>query len=460
MLRRPVLTSLLAVLLAGCAIPGMGVPGSSANQPVDPLAGIAFKPITADNARYFQNTSVGASSSSAMVPTGAPGPAPNAQASASPLASSSSGGAYSGDTNGTYYNFPFSVPGGSSGGQAPMALVSMTQAETKGAQATFQAAIKIAAPVVAAWGSDGRLIQSSATVGNDGTPVPDGSSGGGSGYGYSSPPYPVPMPMMTPTMTVSSSKMALLSISSGWRLTYYSTGRNELLNFFVAADKTVIIRLKWAPLDLAPSTVTVDSNAAIQDLTNAIQTKGFQSVEEKTGLDYFLGTAFNTANNASPGVPYGPYGPYGQLTTLYEVPANAQWNISLQSILGKLVWQMNFYGNNQPNIIPPGAPVPAGTVSTGSALAPITTAPTAAPPVLASNAPNPPSPTPWVTPTPSTGPGIPSYINYSGSGLIDAQTGAVIRFSRPTRFDYTNQPQPIIEPPGYYSPPPSPKPSP
>ena len=120
----------------------------------------------------------------------------------------------------------------------------------------------------------------------------------------------------------------------------------------------------------------MDNDAALKAMITAIETRGFKGEEEKTGLDYFLGSPY--ATNASC---FGPpmTGP-GSQEALYEVPPDARWNTSLQVILGKPVWQLNFYANSKP-----------------------------------------------MDPTQGY------WVNLSANGMVDATTGAVIRFQRPSR---------------------------
>ncbi len=80
---------------------------------------------------------------------------------------------------------------------------------------------------------------------------------------------------------------------SGWTMTYVSSRRTEVLTFTVTPTKTTIIRMRWAPLNLAPERVLVDSSKAIRGLPAAIEDKGTASEEEKSGNDYFLGFKFD-----------------------------------------------------------------------------------------------------------------------------------------------------------------------
>ncbi|HEY9722552.1 MAG TPA: hypothetical protein V6D47_11075, partial [Oscillatoriaceae cyanobacterium] len=55
---------LLANLLVGCTLPPLSIPGqgtnnvAGTNQPVEPLNGLSFTPLTADNAKYLNASGV------------------------------------------------------------------------------------------------------------------------------------------------------------------------------------------------------------------------------------------------------------------------------------------------------------------------------------------------------------------------------------------------------------------
>ena len=183
-----------------------------------------------------------------------------------------------------------------------------------------------------------------------------------------------------------------------WSLSYYAASRSELLTFVITPEKTTVVRERWAPLDLAAYPAKVDNDAATLALLHAVRTRGFQGEEEQTGLDHFLGIPFGSGYGYGGGVVVVPPvpAPDARPTTLasvppdevqYDVPVDASWSESFQVILGKPVWQLSAYGN----------------ASQGSGA---------------------------------------GYYDSGAQGLVDATTGAVIRFMRPTRH-YFGQDKPL-----------------
>ncbi|MNS07153.1 hypothetical protein D3C72_385890 [compost metagenome] len=362
---------LACILVAGCAAPTLtGAPPAS--QPaVGPLGGLTFKPISAQNTRYIG--SFGAAGSSVGVP--APAAAPSMTPSASPL---SPGGVASGNVYGGGYGYGYAYVGGPS---VPMALVSVTEAEAAGSRGPLKAILEtLVAPVLKDWAPDAHLVSSSGSLDAEGRAlVPSPSpSPGQPAYGYYG------------------------GYDAGWRLSYASPTRQEALNFHVMADKTLVIRMRWAPLNLAATPIGVDADEAVKKLTAAIEDATFKAEEEKTGTDYFFGTAFQ------PAPVFGAPGPYQErVESVYDVPPEARWNATLQSILGKQVWELYFY-----------------------------------------------RPYTETDPPPSTG----YWFDNSARGMVDAQTGGVIRFTRPSKRYYPTGPSAMPLPPNTGSPAPSPVP--
>jgi hypothetical protein len=416
---------LTALLACGCTGPanlgGVAVQGDAIrareliNQPVEPLGGRAFTAVTAQNAQYTGGMTTAfpgaATPNSAAAPVAVGAPA-TGNANASPVYGSGAGsttGMVSGNMQSAY-----GYSGGPfySGSGAPTTLVSITQTEAPGAKGPYMQMLSaVVAPILKDWSADALLTRSSATTGNDGllrdvAPPPVASTG-------ACAPYYSP------------------GVDSGWRLTYFSSTRAETLNFIVSANKTVIIRMRWAPLDLAAVPIAVNNDVAIKSLITAIKTPGFQSEEQKSGMDYFLGVAFNNACFNGYAVP-APAGGASQIEVIYDVPADANWNTSLQVVLGKPVWQLNYYANNGFQTMPMAA-LP-GFVNT-------TTAAGADPSAVASTA----SSSSATTGSGSTAPSANSsyYFQNSASGEVDARTGAVIRFSRPSKQYYQ---QPVYAP--------------
>ncbi|MFN3432200.1 MAG: hypothetical protein ACK46X_19905, partial [Candidatus Sericytochromatia bacterium] len=341
---------LVSGLLAGCTLPnltgGVTPVTTTGNQPVEPLGSVTFKPISAVNSRLIGsgNNVIAAGGGNVVAPTMAAAPASaraegtmagssgggmiagdaamptkGAPAPTSPVAPG--GGAYSGNVWNNYgYGYYFGGHGGYGNGDEPMALVSITEAETAGAKGSFQDVVKVvAAPVIKAWAKDARLVQSSASLGNDGQIFNDPNG---------------------PTLNKAAIDVyggGYYGEAAGWRLSYLSPSRNEQLSFYVTAQKTLIIRMRWAPLSLAPENVSVDTASAVKKLIGAIEDKSFRGEEEKSGLDYFLGTAFD-----QPKTPGGD-DQYHKAEVVYDVPDRARWNVTLQQVMGKLVWELAYY---------------------------------------------------------------------------------------------------------------------
>jgi hypothetical protein len=113
------------------------------------------------------------------------------------------------------------------------------------------------------------------------------------------------------------------------------------------------------------------------------------------------------------------------------VPATARWSVNLQEVMGKLVWQLNFYdyGNG-------GGPVYATTTGVAVAAPAVAVAGTGVAEAGAVTKPLPPVPAPSCTPHLVEQPG---WFNNSAQGMVDAENGTVIRFSRPTRSYWKQQ---------------------
>lgn len=280
----------LMATLSGCAglpnlqsVPGAnGKPGANViaagsnvvNQPLEPLNGLQFRPIT--DGAMLQNgglqSALNSGNASAGTKAAAGGPTTNAVAAdmampvaaPAPMAGGASGGgmaessmvardakvggAYSGNVYGYYgYGYFFGAE------NDQMALVSLQQAEAAGVNGGFKDVVaQVAAPAVKEWAQDARLVQTQALVDQDGKlfPAPEGSE--------SSSSNPLD---------------GFYGDRSGWRLVYRSTTRGEVLIFTVTQAKTLVIRLRWAALNLDPARVAVDSGAAIQSVSQAVDRK-------------------------------------------------------------------------------------------------------------------------------------------------------------------------------------------
>jgi hypothetical protein len=546
------LVLLLAGLTLGCSLPTAGLTGNPTAKPspgrlapVEPLAGLSFKPLSAGNARFLNGNGVITSGGANVITSGgANGMAPNAGAGAvsqsapvlgaaapgaDSMSGSAAGGASAGNgglvsnsaggsisnnggsisnnggsisnnggsisnnggaiasdggvvgakeaavatwASGNVYGGSYADPGlyfgNAGGGAGGLALVSITEAQAPGAKGGFADVLKsVTGPVVKAWAADARLVSSSATLNGDGSLATDAPA----------QPRPVPMAVSAGAATVASAGTAVGAPAragfrvqgagfeafngpqAGWRLSYASTARSEVLHFFVRPDQTLVVRLRWAPIDLAPDAIAVDAAAALKKLVAAIADANTRSEEEKNGLDYFLGTPFEAA-----GATNGWVGE--KVEPLFEVPRDARWNVSLQQILGKTVWSFNTWGGGMVYATGTGSAVAGVAVSAGTAVA-VAGPSVAAGPVLAPDSaqtlkpgavpalgswrvlavpseaepaatPKPPLPSDLAPPAPKPPIAQPAnfWLSDDVQGMVDAQTGAVIRFTRPARHYY------------------------
>jgi hypothetical protein len=368
---RSLLLAPLALTLVAACTPLSGTPAAMAV--FEPLGGLTFKPVSAANAQLVASQAV-RSDASGGTGTSAPAAMPVAPAPGKPTGDGSPG-AYSGNVYG-YYGWGWYY-----GGSEEMAMVAFQEAEVAGATGELpEAARSLAAPIIDAWATDARLVQSGGQLRADGTLYPASPA-----PGSTSPD----------------------AYNGAWRLVYVSSSRKEVLQLLVRAESTLVLRQRWEPLHLAPERIRVGAKAAIERLSAAIRDPNAKSEEERTGKDYFMGFGFNP--------PQTWQGPEQRTEVVHDVPADARWDTSLQQVMGRLVWQLGFstYG-------------PVAMAGVGSAPAVAPAAPGSACPTVSE---------------PMT------YFNNAAQGMVDAETGTVIRFSRPTRTTYTiTRPDPSCSP--------------
>lgn len=430
----------LMATLSGCAgmpnlatLPGQKpAAGSGAlangqvNQPLEPLNGLQFRPIT-DGAMLQNgglqsalggqnNAQRGGGGTMASADAVAPAAAPMPTGASAGMATSEAaiappggkmmggnGGAASGNVYGYYgYGYFFGAE------NDQMALVSLQQAEAAGVNGGFKEVVaQVAAPAVKEWAQDARLVQTQALVDQEGKlfPAPEGSE------------------------VASNPLDGFYGDRSGWRLVYRSSARGEVLIFTVTSAKTLVIRLRWAPLNLDPARVAVDSGAAIQSVAQAVASRSAQSEEEKTGLDYFLGVKYQ-----QPDIGYRDEN--NRTEVVFAVSPKTRWNVSLDMIMGKLVWNLNGYANDE-------AANPDGPIA--MPMPAIVSARPEAAPGVAVGEPNPNEPVSYCSPAnPVERMG---WYNQSIQAMVDAESGAVIRFSRPMKHFYKDMsPVPCSEP--------------
>lgn len=177
-----------------------------------------------------------------------------------------------------------------------------------------------------------------------------------------------------------------------WTFTFVSSANKEVYNFYISSESTLILKQKWGLKDLSYDNVKIDSSQAIKIVTDAIKDK----------------TVATTNQDIS----------YAGSNTefIYDLPKNTNWYLYLEKEKDALIWNINLninYNYSNYPVMPmydtatsSGAGVSAG--SSGDS------APVALPPTM---------------PTKS-----PVEYWYSGSyARIDATTGKILQFTRPTR---------------------------
>jgi hypothetical protein len=305
---------------------------------------------------------------------------------------------------GSYFGGPF--------GQ--MKLESVTEANAGGASAGFlDLQSQVIGPALADWAPDARLLNTNGTLDEQGNPVAAVES------------YPGEL---------------------AWHASYASISRNEVLDFTVSAKATHVVRMHWAPVTIDVSGVKVDAKAAVDTLTKAV-ISNVRSKEEELGHDYFFDGS--QANQAGVGIavpaiavaptiavgepnPSAPSGPTTEI--LHRLKAGGRWNVTLQAIGDKLVWELSY----NPNPVGPNVAVSAPAVMPASApraLMQVNATTTASPVVAVAPQPMPPVDGPVTQPEPWT--------DESAYGMIDARTGDLIRLRRPTKYTYTATATPV-----------------
>ncbi len=201
----------------------------------------------------------------------------------------------------------------------------------------------------------------------------------------------------------------------GWRATYAAPSRNEVLEFHVTAAGSTVTRLRWTPIDLNLDAAGIDARAALATIGAALRDANARSEEDKLGYDYFFGkdgagrvgifdggsgaVAVAVAGPAVSGPAFAPPTPMPSPNPVYELTAGGRWNASLNAIGDQVVWELFFN---------PGEKA-------------------------------------WQPPTDGWS------LDPSAYGMVDARTGALIRFRRPTRYyvafpTESPQPRPMTKP--------------
>jgi hypothetical protein len=258
------------------------------------------------------------------------------------------------------------------------ALTGFEEAFLPGFSGTFQALQERLKPIVATWAPDAQLVRSNVT--------PEELRGEG-------PPPPA--------------ICVYPNYGPPWDLVYASIAKQEVLRFRVAGHRIEVLKLSWATpgRDMPPPPIAPDGSPvawppvsreiAVEKLKTALRTPGAISVEERNRWNYFHGTPHAEPSyypdTAPPNLVAGP---------IYELGADLGWDASLQSILGRQVWVLHATSVDPPAL----------SLSSGGFRVMCTTAP-----------------------------GMPRLrVVGDAYGLVDAETGDVIRFARPAqRIDRT-----------------------
>jgi hypothetical protein len=358
------------------------------NNQLSPLGKLQFRPISAANLPLAQQNAQ-ASRSANLAPQAAKTAGAEMAVgvasvdSTSPVApQTNSSKIYSGNQNGFYY-----YGSGYYFGEDGASLVALNEAELPGADHSYKKLISdIVAPVLKDWASDARLVSMNANTDRSGKITTSAS---------------------TASITSSDAKIAIapfpggyIGPQDGWNLTYVSKSLRETLQFTANDLKTIVIRSRYAPMELNSEDVKIDTTEAIASLTKAIEDKESVSAEEKSGLDYFFNRSFKDGLAWMPGTENS-----NQYEVFYKIPEKAKWNINLQKIMGKTVWQLNF---SEQMVYAANIRSEVSSAASSSS-----------------------------SPVVSQDPGY--YDNQYGGGMVDANSGTVIRFSRPYRFYYNRK---------------------
>lgn len=391
-MKAPLIGLALAFSLTGCqAVPLITPPGGTGSTGTSltalRLGSLQFKPASADTVAKLSQQASGTAAAAPMaagvgvksdVAMGRITP----QVPPSPYAYNS------------YFGGPF--------GQ--MKLESVTEANAAGASAGFlDLQSRVIGPALADWAPDARLLNTNGTLDAQGNPLTGTES------------YPGEL---------------------AWHASYASISRNEVLDFTVSAEATHVVRMHWVPVALDVASMKVDAKAAVDTLAKALASQTARSKEDELGHDYFFdgsGTGGNVGVGiAVPAIAVGEPapmpGPVAQgptPETLYRLAPGGRWNVNLQAIGDKLVWELS-YNVNTPDVAvsaPAATAMPASAPMAVMQVATTTSAPAAAPVVAL-----PPDykPKPWT--------------DESAYGMVDAKTGALIRLRRPTRYTYPDTP--------------------
>ncbi|MBM3271469.1 MAG: hypothetical protein FJZ01_27855 [Candidatus Sericytochromatia bacterium] len=403
----PLVKSLLAAILAatvsGCAadflslFPGARPPAAAPFKPK--LGTLEFRSVSAETSKKLEllNATFGSTSSQGSAV------AKDAAAPASATAGRSSGETATATKDMVATGVPLSIYGYSSyfsGPFGPMKLESVTEATAPGAAGGLAAVLQaVIAPVIADWAPDAGLIYSNVLLDADGEPARGSESFPG---------------------------------EFGWRIAYTAPSLHEALYFLVAADKTTVVRLRWAPVVIDPKQVAWDARAAVDRVKAAVADPGFKSEEERLGKEGFFfadetnpiatlpiagssgGVAKAESGVAAPAVmpekpPEDSQKPRYRWDytdePIFALEPGGTWRANLQVIGKYLAWELSYGANaSRPEVTPLLAP---------------------ARDAVASDATTTEEPRPY------------TYTDTSAYAIVDARTGTILRLRRPHKFTGT-----------------------
>lgn len=190
-----------------------------------------------------------------------------------------------------------------------------------------------------------------------------------------------------------------------WTFTFVSPANKEVYNFYISSESTLILKQKWGLKDLSYDNVKIDSSQAIKIVTDAIKNKTTPTTNQDIS---YMGS--NTE-------------------FIYDLPKNLNWYLFLEKEKNALIWNINLNINyNYPNY--PVMPMYDVVTSSGEGVSSGSSG-------SSSDVYSPIGIPPTVKPTQA-----PIEYWYSGAyARIDATTGKILQFTRPTRTKY--EPNPI-----------------
>lgn len=240
-------------------------------------------------------------------------------------------------------------------------VIDFEEAKTAGFSGTYLDTLnKIVKPVIVGLGGDARMTN---------------SNGSSDGSGVNMSNEPTPTQSATPEMAYYPQYQ--------WQFTYVSSSKKEVYSIFVSTKETLVLKQKWGIKDLSPDDIKIDSNKAIQIVTDSIKNKDFKSPDNQP--------VYSQPNSE----------------TLYEIPANSSWYLYLEKEKGNLIWNVNMnirYDN----------PIVRPMVNGNTAVA--------------------------------IAPQAPEYWYSGGYARINASTGEILSLSRPMKYKNV-YPEPMPVPP-------------